>query len=150
MNRKFLFCFKLLLFFGCQQPKKEVTFSEFKNEPSNGVEVLVSTGDVFLVELIHLQTTSRLKSKTTTVFSTDVYYSTSETIQGRNLVLKYQERSSIPKYLKTQTERAPYLKGLENQLRTKKYSPQAFNYQPYQGEIPQNLEGSVVLEAVYH
>lgn len=151
MNLKLLFLslFGSLSFISCQQAKKQVSFSDYKIQPLEDVYVKVSKNEVFILDLIHLETKSRLRSKTTTIFYSNLFYSTTETVEGKNLVLKYTEHTSIPKYLKSQLDRKPFLEDINNQLMTKKYTVENFRYQFYKGEIPQNLEGSFVMEVVY-
>ena len=102
----------VLSFFGCKpENREEVTFNEFIKKPNSDVLVrFTEDKEVYVYNFI--KTKTRLQSKTTTVFSADVFCST----QYDNVYVVFRRTKKIPIHLKTVRDRKPYLDSFEKSV----------------------------------
>jgi len=121
LNRAFVLGIwtSVLVFFGCAPKNKEVeNYSEFRDDIRSGVIVVFEPKQARLGELLDIQSKTRLQSKTTTVFSCELFYEliveNQKNQDGAVIVLK--RKKHIPINLKTAKERERYLEEFKNAL----------------------------------
>ena len=152
MNLKKLIIVSVLSFvcglFGCESQNK-VSFSDYKSGDRTDTQVVFEEGEITLGEQFLIKNNSKLRSKTTTVFTSDIYFYSDKTVDGKGVVFCFRKVKSIPQSLKSLAEKKPFIKETEQELKQRLTSIKSvvgYSFTPIINSQNSDLQNKIVFQ----